>query len=170
MSLSNEIILRPRFKFIVNQENENLLKLFENAKNSQSNFIISCVDNHVFIKSPKEKQHFWSPQLHLEINKDEVDINSSIISGLFGPKPTVWTMFMFFHFIVIGLFLGFSIWTYTKWSLDDNYAIQLFVTLFMIIIWFVLYFTGRIGKKAGTDEMYQLHSFMRDVLRLQHNT
>lgn len=164
MQLSNEVVLRPRFKFNVDYDNENLLNLFEEKRNSQSEFIVSRVDDHVFIKIPKEKQHFWSPQLHLEINKNEDD-NSSTIYGLFGPNPTVWTMFMFFHFIVIGLFFGFGVWSYTNWSLGNNYTFQLFITLFMIVIWFALYFGGSIGKKSGTSEMHLLHHFMRDTLR-----
>ncbi len=163
MSLENEIVLRPRFKFDVECNNEELLKLFDATKKAQSGFIVSSSDDHVFIKFPKAKQHFWSPQLHLEINENE-DKNSTIY-GLFGPNPTVWTMFMFFHFIVVGLFLGFGVWAYTNWSLNTDYAIQLFLTLFMIIIWFVLYFAGRMGKKTGMDEMHLLHHFMRDTLR-----
>ena len=124
MSITNEIVLRPRFKFKVNQDNEVILKLFENSKDNQSQFIVSRVDDHIFIKIPKVKQHFWSPQLHLEIAKNETDDNSTIY-GLFGPNPTIWTMFMFLHFIVAGLFIGFSIWAYTNWSLDEDFAIQL---------------------------------------------
>jgi len=152
MSLTNEIVLRPRFKFEVKLDNETLLKLFEDTKNAQTDFIVSRVDDHVFIKIPKAKQHFWSPQLHLEINKNETNTNSTIY-GLFGPSPTVWTMFMFFHFIVIALFLGFGVWAYTSWSLDTNYSLQLATTLFMVVIWIALYFGGR------------LHTFMRDTLR-----
>ena len=164
MSVANEIVLRPRFKFEAKLDNETLLNIFEETKNSQNNFIVSRIDDHVFIKIPKAKQHFWSPQLHLEINKNE-DKNISTIFGLFGPNPTVWTMFMFFHFIVIGLFFGFGVWAYTNWSLEINYSIQLFATLFMVIVWFALYFGGRIGKKTGTDQMHELHHFMRDTLR-----
>lgn len=160
----NDIVLRPRFKFKVKEESESLLKLFENTKTSQSRFTVSRVDDHVFIKIPKNKQHFWSPQLHLEINSDD-NKQQSIIYGLFGPNPTVWTMFMFLHFVVAGLFIGFGVWTYVNWNLGSDYAIQLFVTLLMVVIWFTLYLGGRLGKKAGHDEMHQLHHFMRDTLR-----
>lgn len=161
---TNTIVLRPRFKFHVNQDNETLLKLFEDTKVTQSDFKVSRVDDHVFIKIPKDKQHFWSPQLHLEINK-EYDKEGSVIYGLFGPNPTVWTMFMFFHFLVAGLFIAFAIWTYVNWTLGANYAIQLFITLFTIVIWFALYFGGRLGKRTGMDQMHELHHFMRDTLR-----
>jgi hypothetical protein len=165
MELSNEIVLRPRFKFNVNKNNESLLSLFESKSKEQTEFVITRVDDHVFIKIPKAKQHFWSPQLHLEINEDYDHKEISKIYGLFGPNPTVWTMFMFFHFIVAGLFIGFAIWAYVNWSLDSNYAIQLFSAIFMIVIWFALYFSGRLGKKAGMEQMHELHHFMRDTLR-----
>ncbi|NNL16653.1 MAG: GTP-binding protein, partial [Flavobacteriaceae bacterium] len=112
MPLSNEVVLRPRFKIELNRSNEDALKTFDAAKKSQTDFIISRVDDHVFIRFPKAKQHFWSPQLHLEIN--EVDEKSSLLHGLFGPNPTVWTMFMFLHFFVAVVFIGFAAWAYSN--------------------------------------------------------
>ena len=165
MTNVNDIVLRPRFKIDLEINNEKALQLFEEAKTSQSDFIVSRIDDHVFIKLPRDKQHFWSPQLHLEIN--EVNDNSSTLHGLFGPNPTVWTMFMFFHFLAVVLFIGFAVWTYSNWSLGTDYAIQLFITLFMIVLWVVLYFGGRIGKASGKDEMHQLNNFMRKTLNLK---
>ena len=160
--MPNEIVLRPRFKFDINQINETLLKEFEKQKNKQSNFIITRIDDHVFIKFPKDKQHYWSPQLHLEIN--EKDENSSTVHGLFGPNPTVWTFFMFLHFIVAGLFIAFSIWTFTNITLNDSYAIPLFLALLTILFWFTLYFIGRMGKVKGKPEMILLYNFMQKHL------
>ena len=162
MSTTNEIVLRPRFKIELEQNNESVLQDFENKKKTQSEFIISRVDDHVFIKFPKKDQHFWSPQLHLEINK--TDENTSTLHGLFGPNPTVWTMFMFFHFIVASLFIAFGIWGYTNWSLKSDYGIQLLIALLMIVSWVVLYFIGRLGKATGKDQMHLLYDFMNKIL------
>ena len=74
-------------------------------------------------------------------------------------------MFMFFHFIVAGLFIAFGIWTYTNISLGNSYAIPLFLNLFMVIIWALLYVAGRLGKAKGKPEMYTLHNFMKETLR-----
>ncbi|HLV37982.1 GTP-binding protein [Xanthomarina sp.] len=159
----NEVVLRPRFKFERNQNNEELLNLFDKAKHEQEDFIVSRSDNHVFLRLPKHKQHFWSPQLHLEI--DELETNSSTVRGLFGPNPTVWTMFMFFHFFVAGLFIAFGVWAYTNWALKTTYALQVGMMFFMVIVWVALYVIGQLGKKVGMDEMRLLHGFMRDTLR-----
>lgn len=162
MPTTNDIVLRPRFKMNLNTDNESVLKDFEALKSTQSAFIVTRLDNHVFIKFPKEKQHFWSPQLHLEI--DAIDENSSLLHGLFGPNPTVWTLFMFLHFMVAGLFIAFGIWAYTNWRLKTDYAIQISFMFLMVIIWIVLYFAGSIGKASSKGEMQELNNFMKQVL------
>ena len=163
MSTTNTIVLRPRFKIELPYNNETVLKDFEIAKISQKDYIVNRIDDHVFIKFPKQKQHFWSPQLHLEIN--EVDEKSSLLHGLFGPNPTVWTFFMFLHFMVAGLFIAFSIWAYTNWALKSSYALQVSLMLFMVIVWFALYFAGSIGKASSKNEMLELQEFMNKVLK-----
>lgn len=167
MSTSNNIVLRPRFKLELEKNKETYLDAFEHAKNTQKDFVVTRLDDHVFIKYPRYKQEFWTPQLHIEIN--EVSSNSCLLHGLFGPNPTVWTMFMFLHFIVAGLFIGFSIWAYTNWSLDNDYTIQLFVALLMIVAWFVLYFAGRLGKSSNRTEILELHEFMNSVIEKEEN-
>ena len=165
MPTTNDIVLRPRFKMELNQNNQTVLKTFEGFKASQKDFIITRVNDHVFIKMPREKQHFWSPELHLEIN--EIDETTSMLHGLFGPKPTVWTMFMFFHFIVAGLFFAFGIWAYSNWSLKNDYILQLFVVILMVVLWIGLYIGGRLGKATGKEQMHQLNDFMNKILNHQ---
>ena len=162
MLAANEIVLRPRFKMELKQNNQSVLKQFEAYKTNQKEFVVSRVNDHVFIRLPKHKQHFWSPELHLEIN--EIDDSTSMLHGLFGPKPSVWTMFMFFHFIVAGLFFGFGIWAYSNWSLKTDYFMQLVVVFMMVFIWFALYFAGRLGRASGKPEMEQLYNFMIKIL------
>jgi len=165
MALSNEIVLRPRFKIELDISNEIALKAFEIAKETQTDYIISRSDDHIFIKIPSTKQHFWSPQLHLEIISQKE--NKCSVHGFFGPNPTVWTMFMFFHFIVAFLFIGFGIWAYTNYSLANSYAIQLGAMFFMLLLWFVLYFGGRMGKAAGQKEMQEQYTFMKKTLGVE---
>ncbi|TYB75816.1 GTP-binding protein [Bizionia myxarmorum] len=164
MSLQREdIVLRPRFKKELDQPNTAVIQLFADAKKTQKDYVIAIIDDHIFLKLPTAKQHFWSPQLHLEIN--EVNHETAILHGLFGPNPTVWTMFMFFHFIVAGLFIGFGIWAYSNWTLKNEYAIQVGIMLLMVIIWVGLYFAGRIGRDSSKDQMHELHDFMNKIIK-----
>ena len=163
MPTTNNITLRPRFKMELKEQNETVLNAFNESKKAQSDFIINRVDDHVFIRFPKHKQHFWSPQLHLEINT--IDSETSMLHGLFGPNPTVWTMFMFLHFFVAGLFIAFGIWTYSNWTLENPFGLQLGLMLLMVAAWFGLYLAGRFGKHKGKDEMHQLYDFMNITLK-----
>jgi len=158
----NEVVLRPRFKIELNRSHTSVLEAFEAKRLDQKQFIVSRVDDHVFIKLPKVQQQFWSPQLHLEINA--LENNKSQLYGLFGPNPTVWTLFMFLHFLVAGLFIAFCIWAYSNYALKVDYQLQVWGIVGMIILWFLLYFSGRLSKTSNQKEMTALYTFMSSVL------
>ena len=160
--VSNEIVLRPRFQLNVHQPKEQILSNFEEVK--EPPFLVKRLDEHVFIKFNQENHHFWSPQLHLEI--DELDTTSSRLYGVFGPNPTLWTLFMFIHFVVAGMFIIIGIWAYSSVSLQRPFHLQVGLMILIVILWFVLYFAGRIGKQKGKPQMKELHDFMMKVLKI----
>jgi len=162
--LGHEFELRPRFEIELPYTNKKAIEIFKNAKAKQKKFVIHQVDDHIFIKLPTTKQHFWSPQLDLEII--EINDTSSLLKGLYGPKPGVWTLFMFIHFVVATLFIGIGIWLYSNVSLERPFAVQLFLLALLLVLWFVLYFAGRMGKSAGRKEMLQLNAFIIQILEL----
>ncbi|MCB0457632.1 MAG: GTP-binding protein [Flavobacteriaceae bacterium] len=164
MELGEEIVLRPRFSFDLSTTPEAAIDAFIAHKNNTEGIVVTQVEQHVFLKIPKHLQHFWSPQLDLEIFSFEE--GKTTLRGLFGPKPSVWTMFMFLHFAVASLFIGFGIWAYTNASLNTPYALQLVLMALMVLAWFLLYAAGRMGKQAGKKEMLKLYSFMKQTLNL----
>lgn len=144
----------------LSKNKETVLNKFEESK--ENPFLVKRLDEHVFIKFNQKEHHFWSPQLHLEI--DEVDDISCKLYGVFGPNPTLWTFFMFIHFVIATLFIIIGIWAYSSASLGKKYHIQVGVMIMLVALWFVLYFAGRSGKKKGKPQMHQLHDFMTNVL------
>lgn len=160
---SSEIHLRPRFSLEINYDYEFLLNLFRSAsENNNSKMIIKIVDGHIFIKIPKEKEHFWSPQLHLEVIKNTK--KTAILKGLFGPKPQVWTLFIFIHFLLITAFLGFLILLYTRITLEEDIFFPSAMLIVIPFIWVLLYFLGKIGKDTGRKQMKELHEFMLSII------
>ncbi len=161
-NVPNTITLRPRFQLEVETTNEILLSAFEKANTPP--FIVKRMDDHLFIKFNQEVNHFWSPQLQLEIVKDEASQKSKIY-GLFGPNPTLWTFFMFLHFGVATIFIILGIWTYSSVALGKPYAIQLALMFLMVLLWFALYAFGRGGRSKGKPQMQELHDFMMTKIR-----
>lgn len=162
-ALSNEIVLRPRFQIKLESSKEEALQCFEGE--AESPFLVKRLDDHIFIKFNKKEAHFWSPQLHLEIN--ELDEGGSRLYGLFGPNPTLWTFFMFLHFGVATFFIIFGIWAYSSAALGRPYGVQIGAMVFMVVLWFTLYAFGRAGRRKGKPQMNRLYSFMRDKLQLE---
>ncbi|TPN87811.1 GTP-binding protein [Aquimarina algicola] len=163
MKLSNDIVLRPRFFEDLDIPAEKLLDAFEEEGRSNKKFSITRIDHHVFIRFPKHKQSFWSPQLHLEIY--QYPNEPTKLKGLFGPSPTVWTLFMFLHFMVATSFIGALIWLYVNISLQKSYFFAVVTLISLFIAWFVLYFAGRLGKESNKNEMFILHYFMKDTIQ-----
>lgn len=158
--LPNDIVLRPRFQMDVSVATE---KLLDDLKASEVEpFLVKRLDEHIFIKFNKTNNHFWSPQLHLEIT--EVDKKNSRLYGVFGPNPTLWTFFMFLHFGVATLFIVLGIWAYSSAALHKSYTLQLVLMGLMILIWIILYFLGRSGKYKGKPQMHELYQFIMTVL------
>jgi hypothetical protein len=137
-----------------------ILDAFE--KSERRPFLVKRIDEHVFIKFEREFNHFWSPQLHLEI--EELENGGSRLFGTFGPNPTLWTFFMFLHFGVATLFVILGIWAYSSASLNRPYQMQTGLMLLLIVAWFALYAFGRMGKRKGKPQMRELYRFMGEVL------
>ena len=159
----NRVLLKPRFRMELDEsETEILHKFMAGLEQSDLKYPNKIVDQHIIIDVLPEEEHFWSPQLQIEIDKDENE--KTIVKGLLGPKPKVWTFFMFLHFFVAVAFCIFLVIFYTNWSLNQEYGFALSMCIVMPILWIVLYFSGQLGKRFGYKQMLELHDFMMDTL------
>lgn len=160
---SSEVFLRPRFTLDLEKNHEKVIQKFRTVlKEKESSHPSRFSNGHIIIDVPKIEEHFWSPQLNIEIV--ETAENKSILKGLFGPKAQVWTLFMFIHFVVGIAFLIFAVMLYVKWSLEETIVLPLIMVIFLPLLWLLLYFLGRIGKSTGHKQMNDLHSLMTSIL------
>jgi len=110
---------------------------------------------------PESEQHFWSPQLTITLESNEDD--KTHIRGLYGPKPSVWTMFVFFYAaigfaIMIISMIGLSYWTLGK------PATILWLVPILLIVFLSLYLVAYFGQRLGHKQMTNLHRFLERCL------
>lgn len=161
---NNEVFLRPRFRIDFEESETDLMERFKtNLNSSDCKYCSKIIDQHIVIDVPFDEDHFWSPQLNIEILKGET--TESVVKGLFGPKPQVWTLFMFLHFAVGITFLIFLTLLYVRWSFEASLVFPLIMVILLPIIWGSLYFIGRLGRRKGKEQMEELHDFMMETLR-----
>lgn len=157
------VSFRPRFKFETPMTMEELVgKVKDQVKERNANgFKSKVLRYHIVLKYPPEKLHFWSPQL--DVNLEKQDNGLTLVRCLFGPAPTVWTMFMFFYSIcgvlaVIGLMIGFSQQTLgeTPWAF--------WVALVGTLGGAALFVAAQQGKAMAQEEMMELKLFLDAAL------
>lgn len=112
---------------------------------------------------PEVDQHYWSPQLSLTL---EAMDNGSLIRGLYGPRPAVWTMFVFFYSLIGIAILFILIFGTSRMSVNESGSILWFIPV-LILIFLSLYLVAYFGQKVGHDQMEILHRFLEDSLGVE---
>ena len=161
--LYNQIFLKPRFELDFDMDAYDLLTKLKQGITNDSDYKVKIVDHHVIIDIPTKDNHLWSPQLQLELVEKENDTTK--IKGLFGPKPQLWTFFMFIHFAVATLFLVFAVIAYSNWSLQKDMFFSVAMLIVLPVIWIFLYLIGWVGKSTGQGQMDELKNFTKKLLK-----
>lgn len=159
----NKLRIRPRFKKVVELPSDQIkVMIHEHLKRSPEVCKGEIVDHHVILKIPKKDQHYWSPQLSLELENIE---NGTLIRGLFGPKPGVWTMFVFFYSAIgfltlLGLLFGLS-----QMMLKME-AYGLWIVPVGLLLMAGLFIMSKVGQSMGRQQMHQLREFLAKAVGL----
>ncbi|WP_438966257.1 hypothetical protein [Flavobacterium sp.] len=163
--MENTIVLRPRFSQDVSKSMEEILKNASKLKNEvKENYRIKISDHHIFFFITLTKRKYYSPHLHVELTENEDKTTN--IKGLFGPDQTVWTFFIFLHFIIAGIFLLFSMIAYSHWRLKQSTTLDFIIMGLMVIFWFGLYFQARINRKKCQPQMHELNKLISRIVEL----
>ncbi|HLF51137.1 hypothetical protein [Flavobacterium sp.] len=163
MDANNEARLLLRFYKDVEENIDTVLQKFEDyKKNNLNDCLLKIKHNHIWLDISDSKKEYWSPHLHLEL--EEKSENETHIRGLFGPEPTLWTFFMFLHFIIAGVFVIFTGIAYSNHVLKSPIQMNLVVMGLMVIIWFLLYFIAKQIRFRGHEQMNDLEKVFLEII------
>lgn len=162
MELDNNVVLRPRFQKDVAlsfvEIIANATKIKEEVKDD---YRVKISDHHIFLFIILAKRRYYSPHLHIQLIEKED--KTTHVKCLFGPDQTVWTFFMFLHFIVAGIFLVFGMFAVSNWMLKTSATNNLIIAGLMVVIWILLYF---IAKQIRYNGRHQIIELMRLFLKI----
>ena len=116
--------------------------------------------NHIVVSMPPGEEHFWSPQLSLDL---EATASGTTVRGIYAPRPSVWTMFMAMYAFAafggtIGLVFGSSQWSLgmdatALWALPAALSLAAFT-----------YGLALVGQWLSRDQIAALRSFTEAAL------
>lgn len=162
MELDNDIVLRPRFNKEVKQSMDEIIANAKKIKEEvKEDYRVKVSDHHIFLFITLAKRRYYSPHLHIELIENED--KTTHVKCLFGPDQTMWTFFMFLHFLVAGVFTVFGMFAISDWMLKVSIVKDLLVMGLMVVLWFLLYF---IAKQIRYNGRHQVFELMRLFLRI----
>lgn len=163
MEIENSLALRPKFSKDVAKSIEDILADATRIKAEvKDDYLLKISDHHIFFFITRSKRKYFSPHLHVELTENED--KSTNVRGLYGPDQTVWTFFMFLHFIVAGIFLIYMVIAYSHWTLKQSTTLDFAIMGLMVVFWFVLYFQARINRKKCQPQMQKLNELIDRIV------
>lgn len=120
--------------------------------------------NHVEVTIREDLRHFWSPHLSLELQESPA---GSVLLGLFGPSPNVWTMFLAaYAFLVLTSFFA-GILGLVQLSLGEP-PWGLWLAAGSLLGCAIPYAGSLVGRRLAAEQMELLRCFLEESLQLEH--
>ena len=152
-----KIRLRPHCKIQTKKSQGEVLELIRKKLSEEKEIVHGqVVQAHAFLRIPEKDQHYWSPELHVWVREQD---GSTIVSGVVGPKPKIWTMFMFFYFVVLGLSFFGGIYGIIQWQLEMAAPFLWSIPAGIVGI-LLVYGAASFGQNKGKDQMLLLRGFL----------
>lgn len=125
-----------------------------------SEYEIRSNGDHIWVEIDAQKKQYWSPMMHLQLEKSE---NETRIKGQFGENPLLWLVFLALKISSIGIFIISGIIAYLKFELAYNFNVQLFVMFGMVSVWFAIHLVSERYKRKGAKKRYGFHEFVNHI-------
>jgi hypothetical protein len=146
---------------------DEVIKKIENKlRSSNTDVAGSILQHHAYLKIPEKDQHYWSPEFHITVEETET---GSLVRGVIGPKPKVWTMFMFFYSGVIVLLAFGSAMGVSQWMLNMK-APWLWSIPAALLLWLGVYLAALYGQHLGHEQTIKLQDYLKDCLNIQEDS
>lgn len=148
--------MRPRFEVADAPDADVLWRaLRAGLQQSDAPCVGQLFRRHAVLQVSADQQHFWSPQLALELR----DEDTLTLVGRFSPHPHVWTFFMAIYGLLAMGGLAGAIYGLSQTLLHEP-AWALFAVPAAVLMAGFVFGATFIGQGLGGEQMYVLRSFV----------
>lgn len=127
--------LRPRYRRVTEKTAENVVNSIVSELRQSKTITGTTLLNHAYLGIPESEQKYWSPEMHLTV---EELAEGSLVRGVIGPKPKIWTMYMFLYSAVVVLFFFGAAMGVSQYSLHVEapwlWSIPVCIFLYLLVI------------------------------------
>lgn len=157
----NQTQIRPRFTLSSSLTPDQIfLHLKEKVQAENSPVIGKISPEYALFRVPVKSKNFWNPELQVST---EIKESLTIVKGLIGPKPKVWTSFVFGYGMAIMLSIFGGMYGYSQYALG-NPAPWLWSFPVAFILAILVFITAKIGQFLAQDQMRTLRNFLDEAI------
>lgn len=157
--------VRPRFSLENSNSVDQICELFKTALSDPcTNYNGKVISGYVSIYPTPEHRHYWSPHLTISLEPSENDHNQTSISGLYGPSPEVWTMFVFFYAIIALALVIVAVIGFANLSIGES-ATVLWIIPILVLAFVSMFAVSYLGQKKGHAQVEGMYEFMESILQ-----
>lgn len=156
---------RPRFNIRTRLTKDEFLDRLRKQFQLQNKVLGGYIgEQYSVIRLRKDKKEYWAPQLQIRAEKDEFKDDITEIRGIFGPRPAVWTFFMFLYIMGATVFIFFGLIWFVQMRLDiSSWMVHLaWIGLFIMV---ATYIAAHVGQNIAKEHMKALRNFMEKVVQ-----
>ncbi|MDO5655090.1 MAG: hypothetical protein Q4G27_03005 [Flavobacteriaceae bacterium] len=155
---------RPRFKLKTRLSREEFTHRLSRQFEVQKRVLGGYVGKEIsIIRLRKDKKKYWAPQLQIRSEKDEENPEITIVRGLLGPRPTVWTFFMFLYIFGGTTFIFFGMIWIVQANLNITSGLVIWAWVGLAILIFT-WLASLIGQRIAKQHISILREFMEKVV------
>lgn len=155
--------IRPRFKLVSDLSHEEIFMCLKNFVENDDTVYGKKVFEQYYLDIPIEHRHYWSPELRITLDKDNLYPNQTLIRVMVGPTTAVWLTFVF-TYAVLGLISLFGgMYGLVQWNLG-NESLWIYCLPITLIITLLVYMVAKTGQKIARDETLHLVSVLYHAL------
>ena len=157
--------MRPRFRLSVPMTPAEVVARLEeqlNRPDCPCDGAVAANHQVVELRVLERDRHFWSPALSVTVAEDG-DGRGSVVHGLVGPGPNVWTLFAMTYMGLLTLLMFVGIFGLVQWSLGLH-AWGLYGVPALILALVLMYGLSRIGQRLAAPQTFVLRDFLESAI------
>lgn len=156
---------RPRFKVYTHASTKELIELIKKHLQLNKHQIGGYANKEfAMVRLRKDKDKYWAPQLQIRWEKDEDNPNHTVVRGIIGPRPNIWTFFMFLYGLSGALILTLGTYAVSEYIVQGS-SVWIWSVPVAFIIGIGTYIASKIGQKIAKEHLAVLCDFVEQIFK-----
>ena len=154
---------RPRFKVYTRASKERLIEVIQKHLKERTKTVGGYANKEfAMVRLRKDKTKYWAPQLQIRWEIDEDDESITVVRGIIGPRPNVWTLFMFCYGLAGALIITLGSYAIAEYYVK-GYSNWIWSIPFAICLALGAYLASKIGQRISKDHLKEIEDFVNEV-------